>query len=87
MPTTSPSEPGYKDVIPGQETTASLRAFAYVTDLLMPLYPFDTPLSNPYVFFDPPSLRWRLLHKSVDGYQVEIARDPIHRCGGDVGSV
>ncbi|MEZ4834868.1 MAG: hypothetical protein R2873_23265 [Caldilineaceae bacterium] len=72
-----PSEPGYKDVIPGQETTASLRAFAYVTDLLMPLYPFDTPLSNPYVFFDPPSLRWRMpLHKSVDGYQVEIARDP-----------
>ena len=65
-----------QDTIPGQDVTQPLRDFGYVTDLVMPLYPFDTPLSNPYVFYDPPSLRWRMpFHKSVDGYQVQLARD------------
>ncbi|MBK8047263.1 MAG: hypothetical protein IPK16_09165 [Anaerolineales bacterium] len=49
---------------------------AFVSDMLMPLYPFDTPLSNPYTFFDMPALRWRMpIFGSIDGYEVEVARD------------
>jgi hypothetical protein len=48
----------------------------FVSDMLMPLYPFDTPLSNPSVHYDLPTLRWRMPYfDSVDGYQVQIARD------------
>jgi hypothetical protein len=45
--------------------------------MLMPLYPFDTPLDdNPYTLNDMPAARWRMpYHDSVDGYQVQVARD------------
>ena len=44
--------------------------------MLMPLYPFDTPLSNPTIFYDMPAVRWRTpTFDSVDGYQVQVARD------------
>ncbi len=47
-----------------------------ISDMLMPLYPFDTPLTNPVVFHELPSLRWRMPdYDSVDGYQVQVARD------------
>lgn len=49
---------------------------AFVSDMLMPLYPFDTPLTNPRVYQDMQALRWRTPYfDSTDGYQVEIARD------------
>lgn len=49
---------------------------AFVSDMLTTLYPFDTPLSNPIVYNDMPAFRWRMPYfDSVDGYQVEIARD------------
>ncbi len=49
---------------------------AFVSDMLAPLYPFDTPLSNPRVLYDMPPLRWRTpIFDSIDGYQVEVARD------------
>ena len=49
---------------------------AFVSDMLMPLYPFDTALSNPLVKYDMPALRWRTpIYDSVDGYEVQVARD------------
>lgn len=48
----------------------------YVSDMLQPLYPFDMPVSNPLVHYDMPPLRWRMpVFDSVDGYQVQVARD------------
>jgi hypothetical protein len=48
----------------------------FVSDMLQPLFPFDTPLANPFYFQDMPPLRWRMpLFDSVDGYQVQVARD------------
>ncbi|MEZ4864554.1 MAG: hypothetical protein R3C14_24780 [Caldilineaceae bacterium] len=59
---------------PGQSSTIHNPAF--VSDMVMPLYPFDTPLSNPIIHEDMPPLRWRLpAFDSNDGYQVEVARD------------
>lgn len=47
-----------------------------VSDMVTPLYPFDTPLSNPFQFQDMPPLRWRMPHyDSVDGYRVQVAKD------------
>jgi hypothetical protein len=47
-----------------------------LSDMLMPLYPFDTPLTNPVVFHELPTLRWRMPnYDSVDGYQLQVARD------------
>ncbi|MEZ4862556.1 MAG: SdrD B-like domain-containing protein [Caldilineaceae bacterium] len=49
---------------------------AFVSNLLLPLYPFDTPLDNPMVHYDMPILRWHMpYYGSIDGYQLEIARD------------
>ncbi|MFN8439147.1 MAG: hypothetical protein U0175_00115 [Caldilineaceae bacterium] len=63
------------DTIPKQGITFDNPLF--VSDMLMPLYPFDTPLSNPMVYKDMPPFRWRMPYfDTVDGYQVEIARDP-----------
>jgi hypothetical protein len=48
----------------------------FLSDMLEPLYPFDMPLSNPLVHQDMPPLRWRMpIFDSVDGYQVQLARD------------
>ena len=48
----------------------------FVTDMLMPLFPFNTPLSNPITHYDMPPMRWRMPYfDSVDGYQVQVARD------------
>jgi hypothetical protein len=49
---------------------------AWVSDMLTPLFPFDTPFSNPVVYDELPALRWRMPYfDSIDGYQVEVARD------------
>lgn len=49
---------------------------AFVSDMLMPLYPYDTPASNPMVHYALPPLRWRMPYfDSIDGYQVQVARD------------
>ena len=48
----------------------------FLSDMLEPLYPFDMPLSNPQTFQDMPPLRWRMpIFDSVDGYQLQLARD------------
>lgn len=65
---------GMVDTIPPQ--TDSISRPAFVANILMPLYPFDTPLSNPIVYNDVPPMRWRLpYYDSVDGYEVQVARD------------
>lgn len=47
-----------------------------LSDMLMPLYPFDTPDTNPVVFYEVPTVRWRMpYYDSIDGYEVEIATD------------
>ncbi|RIK28403.1 MAG: hypothetical protein DCC55_38720, partial [Chloroflexi bacterium] len=62
------------DMIPEQGSPLSNPAF--VSDMLLPLYPFDTPLTNPIVYDDLPPMRWRTPYQvSVDGYQVQVARD------------
>ena len=73
---TTPTDPagGVQDSVP--EQGATLDHPALVSDMLMPLYPFDTPLSDPIVLYDMPALRWRMPpFDSVDGYQVQVARD------------
>lgn len=66
---------GIFDSIPPQQNNM-IQSPAFVSDMLMPLYPFDTPLSNPIVYEDMPPLRWRLPYfDSADGYEVEVARD------------
>jgi len=68
------SNTGMLDSVPAQGSTIDNPAF--VSDMLMPLYPFDTPLSNPIVHNDMPVFHWRTPYfDSVDGYQVEVARD------------
>lgn len=65
---------GMRDSVPPQG--AVLARPASLSNMLMPLYPFDTPFSNPIVHFDVPPMRWRMPQvDSIDGYQVEIARD------------
>jgi hypothetical protein len=65
---------GMMDTVPSQ--SSQLDNPAFISDMLMPLYPFDTPLSDPFVHYDLPTLRWRMPYfDSVDGYQVQIARD------------
>ncbi len=69
----APSD-GVRDAVPVQGAT--LDNPALVSDMLMPLYPFDTPFSNPTAYYAMPSLRWRMpYYGSVDGYQVQVARD------------
>lgn len=60
-----------------QQPSAGITQPAFVSDMLMPLYPFDTPLTiNPMIHYDMPALRWRMpMFDSVDGYQVQVARD------------
>ena len=68
------SSMGLLDSAPPQDGPINRPAF--VSDMLMPLYPFDIPESNPIVQYEMPTLRWRMpLFDSVDGYQVEVARD------------
>ncbi len=72
--TTAGDATGMVDVIPPQGVMITRPAF--VSNILMPLYPFDTPLSNPVTLYDMPILRWRMpYYDSNDGYQVQIARD------------
>jgi hypothetical protein len=55
---------------------ATLDNPAFVSDMLLPLYPFHTPANNPTVYYEMPVLRWRMPYfDSVDGYEVQIARD------------
>jgi hypothetical protein len=63
-----------RDSVPLQGATLNNPVF--VSNMLMPLYPFDMPLSNPIVYTDMPPLRWRMPAYGVDGYQVQVARDP-----------
>ncbi len=72
--TTAGDATGMIDTIPPQGSVINQPAF--VANILTPLYPFDTPLSNPIVHYDMPALRWRMpTYDSVDGYEVQIARD------------
>ena len=69
------SQTGILDSIPPQSGN-SVTNVALVSDMLMPLYPLDTPLSNPMVHYDVPPMRWRLPYgSSNDGYEVQVARD------------
>lgn len=68
---------GVRDMVPPQVQSGVIQRPALLSDMLTPLFPFDAPLSNPYVFYDLPPLRWRMPYRgSIDGYQVEVARDP-----------
>jgi hypothetical protein len=68
------TDDGIRDSVPVQGATVDHPAF--VSDMLMPLYPFDTPLTDPIIFYDMPAARWRMPYfDSVDGYQVQVARD------------
>lgn len=62
-----------RDSVPRQG--ASLDNPAFVSNMLLPTYPFDTPFSNPLVFEDMPPLRWRMPAFGTDGYQVQMAKD------------
>lgn len=72
--TSSSASDGIYDTIPAQ--SGSIDKPAFVSDMLMPLYPFDTPLTDPMAYYDVPPMRWRMPYfDSVDGYQVQVARD------------
>ncbi|MBP7963380.1 MAG: hypothetical protein KBG20_12555 [Caldilineaceae bacterium] len=62
-----------RDALPAQGATLDNPVF--VSNMLSPLYPFDTPFSNPIVYDDMPPLRWRMPLFSADGYQVQVAQD------------
>lgn len=62
-----------RDELPAQPGVLSKPVF--VSNMLLPLYPFDTPLLNPMTHEDMPPLRWRMPAYPVDGYQVQVARD------------
>jgi hypothetical protein len=64
-----------RDSVPRQG--ALLDSPVFVSNMLLPLYPFDTPMSNPIVHYDMPVLRWRMPAYGTDGYQVQVARDPL----------
>lgn len=65
---------GAEDVVPHQPG-AMWDQPALFTDMPTPLYPFDTPLSNPTVFHELPTLRWRMPYANTpDGYIIEVAR-------------
>lgn len=71
---------GIGDSIPTQGSILGnanqLDNFTYISDMLLPLYPFDSPLSSPDHFYEMPVLRWRMPYfDSVDGYLVQVARD------------
>ena len=65
---------GIRDTMPDE--TVPLTHFAFTSDLLNPIYPFDTPLESPMTYNSLPPIRWLMPYwDSVDGYQVEVARD------------
>ncbi len=77
--TDSPSS-GIYDSIPAQGAIYGvpnqLDHFTFISDMLLPLYPFDAPLTNPDQFYEMPVLRWRMpYYDSVDGYELQVARD------------
>ncbi|MGL4648834.1 MAG: hypothetical protein ACRC1H_05455, partial [Caldilineaceae bacterium] len=66
---------GTPDLLPPQPAGPYSRP-VFVSEMLTPLYPFDTPFSNPRVLHDMPLLRWRTPYfGSTDGYRVQVARD------------
>ncbi len=72
--TTANDSTGLIDSVPDQG--AQIDNPAFVSDMLLPLYPFDTPATNPQIYEDMPTLRWRMPYfGSVDGYQLQVARD------------
>lgn len=72
--TLSPDLESVRDTIP--EDATPLSRFAFTSDLLNPIYPFDTPGTNPIILFDNPLFRWLMPYwDTVDGYRLQIARD------------
>ena len=72
---------GAHDTIPPQGQYYGVPALfdnpVFVSNMVTPQYPFDTPLDNPITLYQMPPLRWRMpYYDTVDGYQVQIARDP-----------
>jgi hypothetical protein len=73
--TGSAESAGPVDSMPHQGAT--LEHPALFSNMPTPLFPFDTPLSNPVVFHELPTLRWRMPHyNSIDGYTIQVARNP-----------
>ncbi len=63
-----------RDVMPGTGTDR-IPYFAYTSDLLNPVLPFNYPFTT-FAFRDFPLLQWHMPYwGSVDGYEVEVARD------------
>jgi hypothetical protein len=73
--TTSDGQEGFMDSVPSNSAN-HLSRFAFVSDILNPIFPLDTPTSNPTVYEDIPAMRWlRPSWDSVDGYEVQVSRD------------
>jgi hypothetical protein len=62
-----------RDSVPLQGAIADNPVF--VSNMLLPLFPFDTPFLNPTVYDDLPPLRWQMPAYGADGYQVQVALD------------
>lgn len=62
------------DSLPAQG--ARLDNPVFVSDMVMPLYPLNSPLNDPMIFYDMPAFHWRMPgFGSIDGYELEVARD------------
>jgi hypothetical protein len=73
--TTADGIAGLADSVPSNPANR-LDSFAFISDMLTPIYPFDTPVGGPTVYYDIPPMRWlRPSWDSVDGYQVQVSRD------------
>lgn len=73
--TTADEITGLADSVPSNPANR-LDSFAFISDMLTPIYPFDSPMSNPTIYYSIPPMRWlRPSWDSVDGYQVQVSRD------------
>lgn len=65
-----------RDIMPGTALD-HIPYFAYTADRLNPAYPFNMPLTASFAHETFPVLSWHMPYPgSVDGYKVEVARDP-----------
>ncbi|MFZ1709977.1 MAG: hypothetical protein WAW20_15435, partial [Anaerolineae bacterium] len=73
---TSAADSAIRQALPAA-TGNTLTRFAFTSDALNPIYPFDSPGEGLLAQVAMPGLRWLMpAYDSVDGYQVEVARDP-----------
>ena len=72
--TDASTDTGILDAVPAQSD--QINNPAWVSDMPMLMAPFDTPLSNPMVHLQMPTLHWLTEpYDSIDGYDIQIASD------------